>query len=93
MLSTLFYINNDNKYTLEFFQMIQKRWKIVPFGENVIKNAIDLSIKNNLDLEDVLQCLCARENDCAVFITNDNKFYDCGLPIQQVGDFLQSSPR
>jgi len=91
MLSTIFYINKDNKYTLEFFQIIQKRWQIVPFGKNVIKNAIDLSIKNNLDLEDVLQCLCARENGCAVFITNDNNFVDCGLPVQKVDEFLQSS--
>lgn len=91
MLSTIFYINKDNKYTLEFFRIIQKRWQIVPFGKDVIKNAIDLSIKNNLDLEDVLQCLCAKENGCAIFITNDNKFYDCGLPIKKVDEFLQSS--
>ncbi|MBT4195889.1 MAG: type II toxin-antitoxin system VapC family toxin [Gammaproteobacteria bacterium] len=93
MLSTIFYINSDNKYTLEFFQIIQKRWQIVPFGKNVINNAIDLSIKNNLDLEDVLQCLCAQENGCAVFITNDNNFYDCGMSIQNVDDFLLSPLR
>ena len=93
ILSTVFYINNDNKYTLEFFQLIQKRWKIVPFGKKVIKNAIDLSIKNKLDLEDVLQCLCARESGCTVFITNDNKFYDCGLSIQKSDGFLQSLQR
>ncbi|MBL1320405.1 MAG: PIN domain-containing protein [Methylophaga sp.] len=68
-------------------QIIQKRWQIVPFGKNVIKNSIDLAIKNNLDLEDVLQCLCARENGCMALITNDNNFVNCGLSICTIVDF------
>jgi len=33
MLSTIFYINKDKRKTLEFFQLILKRWQIVPFGK------------------------------------------------------------
>ena len=88
MLTTIFYINKDKKQTLEFFKTIQKRWLIVPFGKDVITNAIELSLKNNLDLEDVLQCLCAKKNECSILISNDNNFYNCGESIYSTKDFL-----
>ncbi|KIM02804.1 MAG: hypothetical protein KU28_05490 [Sulfurovum sp. PC08-66] len=88
MLSTLFYINKDDSYTLEFFKLIQNRWDIVSFGTTVISNAIELSLEKTLDFEDVLQCLCAKENGCDVFITNDKKFYNCGIEIMTIEEFL-----
>ncbi len=89
MLSTIFYINKDKKHTLEFFQLIQNRWQIVPFGKAVLKNAIDLSLEKTLDLEDLLQCLCAKENGCEVLITNDKKFYNCGVSVCTTEEFLK----
>ncbi|PCI65524.1 MAG: PIN domain-containing protein [Piscirickettsiaceae bacterium] len=91
MLTTIYYIAKNKKGVLNFLRNIVDDWRILSFGQQVIKTGIDLSLKHGLDLEDVLQCLCAKENNCAVFITNDNKFCDCGLPVQQVGEFLQSS--
>ena len=88
MLSTLFYIQKDKRKTLEFFKIIYKRWVISSFGKDVIKEAIDLSFENSLDLEDVLQCLCAKENGCDVLITNDKKFYDCDIKIMTIKEFL-----
>ena len=88
MLSTIFYINKDNMYTLDFFDLIHNRWEIVAFGKEVIKHAIGLSRERELDLEDVLQCLCAKENNCDIFISNDKKFYDCGIKIMTVDTFL-----
>ena len=93
MLTTIYYISSNKKGTLGFLRNIVDDWQVLSFGQQIIKTGIDLSLKQELDLEDVLQCLCARENACAVFITNDNKFYDCGLPIQRVDEFLQSSLR
>jgi predicted nucleic acid-binding protein len=43
---------------------------------------------NSLDLEDILQCLCAKENGCDVLITNDKKFYDCDIKIMTIKEFL-----
>ena len=88
MLSTIFYINKNKRQTLEFFKLIQKRWQIVPFGKDVVARAVDLSLENDLDLEDVLQCLCAKENGCQTFITNDKKFYDCGIAVMNCADFI-----
>ncbi len=89
MLSTIFYINNNNEKTLEFFKIIQNRWLIVAFDKSVVQNAVDLSLEKNLDLEDLLQCLCAKENGCDLFITNDKKFWDCGLNIISSAEFLK----
>jgi len=88
MLTNIFYIAQDKKQALSFFKTIQYKWSIAYFGNEVIKNAIDLSLAHSLDLEDVLQCLCAKENNCDVLITNDKKFYDCGIKIQTANEFL-----
>lgn len=88
MLTTIYYISKNKKTALSFLKNIVDDWRVLAFGMQVVKNGIDLSIKHDLDLEDVLQCICARENGCAVLITNDNKFYDCGLNICTVEDFL-----
>ncbi len=89
MLSTIFYISSHKQETLIFIkEVILVDWKIVPFGKDVIKNAIDLSLENNLDLEDTLQCLCAKENGCDILITNDKKFYDCGVSACTTEEFL-----
>jgi predicted nucleic acid-binding protein len=89
MLTTIFYINSDKQYCLNFFDLISKRWNIISFGNKVISSAINLALENNLDLEDTLQCLCAKENECDVFITSDKKFYNCGVEIQNTKEFLQ----
>ena len=79
MLSTIFYIVKNKQAVLEFFQVIQKRWLIVSFGQDVIRDAVKLSLEKNLDFEDVVQCLCAKENGCIALITGDSAFYDCGI--------------
>lgn len=44
--------------------------------------------EKNLDLEDLLQCLCAKENGCGYLITNDKKFCDCGVKVMSSVEFL-----
>jgi len=90
MLSTIYYISKDKISTLEFFEnIIYIDWNILAFGTNVIKNATQLALKENMDLEDLLQCLCAKENNCQILITNDKKFYDCGLDVLSTEAFLE----
>ena len=90
MLSTIYYISKDKTSTLEFFEnIIFIDWSILAFGTNVIKNATQEALQKNLDLEDLLQCLCAKENGCQILITNDKKFYDCGLDILSTEAFLE----
>ena len=89
MLTTLYYILKDKKEILIFFKnLVFIDWNVSAFGLDVIKSATNLSLENSLDLEDVLQCLCAKQNGCEVLITNDNKFYDCGLEVYKTVEFL-----
>ena len=88
MLSTIFYIDKNSDRVLNFFKKIAQQWIISPFGLEVVKKSIEISLEKKLDLEDVLQCLCAKANKCNSLITSDNKFVDCGLPIYTVDSFL-----
>ncbi len=88
MLSTIFYIVKDKKAVLNFFKVIQKSWVVSPFGDEVVKNSVELALRESVDFEDVLQCLCAKHNQCDTLITNDNNFIDCGLSICTVYEFL-----
>ena len=92
MITTLYYILKDKESTLGFLQnVVFKDWTILMFGESVLKEAVQVSLDKNLDLEDILQCLCAKENGCKVLITNDKKFYNCGLFISPTEEFLNDS--
>ncbi len=88
MLSTIFYIVKDKKAVLNFFKVIQKNWVISSFGDEVVKKSIEIALRESVDFEDVLQCLCAKQNQCDSLITNDNNFIDCGLSICTVNEFL-----
>jgi len=87
MLSTIYYITKEKEKSKLFFKTIQKEWNIVPFGQKVIEDAIDFSLKNGCDLEDTLQCFCAKENGC-ILLTNDKMFIDCGIKVVNYKDFL-----
>jgi predicted nucleic acid-binding protein len=89
MLSTLFYISKDKKGTLDFFQnVIFEDWEILHFGHTVVRDGVATALKEALDLEDVLQCLCAKNHGCDTIVTNDMRFYNCGIRIVSAEAFL-----
>lgn len=91
MLSSLYYISKDKESVLNFFQnVILIDWQILTYGQTVIKEAIELSKEKNYDLEDLLQCLCAKQNQCEAIITNDKKYHNCGIQIITNENFLNS---
>jgi len=82
MLSTLYFISKDKKASLEFFEnIIYVDWYVMPYGRKILKEATHISLTRDIDLEDTLQCLCAKDNGCTLLITNDKKFVDCGINI------------
>ncbi|MEA2046967.1 MAG: type II toxin-antitoxin system VapC family toxin [Campylobacterota bacterium] len=89
MMSTIFYIIKNKRTTLLFFQKILQKWEVVPYGKVLIEKAIALALEKELDLEDVLQCLCAKENQCSVLITEDRRFLECGISVMGTDDFLK----
>jgi len=90
MLSTLYYISNDKRATLEFFEnIVYIDWQVMAFGRDVIEEATHLSLIKGLDLEDTLQCLCAKNNACTILVTNDKKFVECGIKTVNYERFLK----
>jgi len=88
IISTTYYIAKSHKVeTIEFFQGALKFWNIVPFGKDVLEASFDFALNNGCDLEDTLQCFCAKDNNC-ILLTNDKKFIDCGVEIVTYKDFL-----
>jgi predicted nucleic acid-binding protein len=55
----------------------------------VLKKSFEYSLKHSSDLEDALQCFCAKENGCQIFLTNDKKFINCGIKILNYNQFLE----
>ena len=88
MISTIYYILKSNRKVLFFFQKAIENWNIVPFGKEVVSQSISFTLENNTDLEDTLQCFCARYNGCDIFLTSDRRFVDCGIKSIDYRDFL-----
>ncbi|CAA6811125.1 MAG: Unknown protein, partial [uncultured Sulfurovum sp.] len=74
----------------QFFKVIIKKWNIVPYGLELIEEAVDIALEKDLDLEDLLQCLCSKKYDATVLITHDKGFYNCGLTVYTTDNFLLS---
>jgi len=89
MMSTIYYIAKNKNATLVFFQAIQEEWMIVPYGKDVIAKALTFALETNSDLEDTLQCFCAKTYHCKCIITSDKKFVDCGIEIVNYERFLK----
>jgi predicted nucleic acid-binding protein len=88
MLSTIYYIDKDREKILLFFKTILRKWEIVSYGVTLIEEAIDISITKSIDLEDLMQCLSAKKSHCDILITEDKDFYNCGLTLYTMDDFL-----
>lgn len=89
ILTTLFYISKSKAQTLEFFKnVILVDWEILSFGKETLQEGVDIALTEGEDLEDTLQCLCAKHNGCETIITNDSGFYSCGLNIASCEQFL-----
>lgn len=89
ILTTLFYISKSKTQTLEFFKnVILVDWEILSFGKSTLQAGVDIALKEGVDLEDTLQCLSAKHNGCETIITNDSKFYGCGLNIVSHEQFI-----
>ncbi|KYJ86217.1 type II toxin-antitoxin system VapC family toxin [Sulfurovum riftiae] len=88
-LTTIYYIAKEKQKVLHFFSVIMEEWDVVPFGQRTIADAIALCQENEeLDFEDTIQCLCAKEMGCSYLITSDKFFVECGVKVVDVNTFL-----
>ena len=91
MITTLFYISQDKKATLEFLlHVVYPLWSVVPYGMALIREATNSAFRGKTDLEDTLQCLCARKEGCAIVVTEDRGFVDCGVRVMDYDAALRA---
>ena len=89
MLSTIYYVMKDKRRTLEFFrEIVFKKWQVFAFGKAVCEEAAMLSMAENIDFEDLLQCLCAKANRCELVLTSDKGFVACGMEVMSIDQFF-----
>jgi predicted nucleic acid-binding protein len=81
MMSTIFYLRKDPSQVLDFFDYILSHWHIVPYGYELMRKAVESARTHQADLEDTLQCLCAREHGCTLIVTEDRGFVTCGVEV------------
>ena len=89
MISTIFYIRKNPQKVLLFYQHILSHWRVVPYGLSLMQEAVARSLEDDLDLEDTLQCLCAKKENCTIIVTEDKNFVDCGIKIVNYKRFLK----
>ncbi|CAA6822611.1 MAG: PIN domain-containing protein [uncultured Sulfurovum sp.] len=91
MLSTIFYISKDKEKVLLFFETIIAKWSVVPYGLVLISEAItSCKVNKGQDLEDTLQCLCAKKHACIYIVTSDKGFIDCGVEVMDYDKMLNN---
>ena len=88
MLSTIFYIRKNPRQVLAFYQYVLQHWDVVPYGKPLMEEAVNRALEHDLDLEDMLQCLCAKQEECTLIVTEDKDFVDCGVEVLDYEGFL-----
>lgn len=89
MLSTIYYVEKEKSKTLDFFEVILRRWHVVPYGTEVIQEALAVSTKFKWDFEDVLQACCAKHHSCSHLVTNDQKFVRYEVDVVDTAEMLE----
>ena len=78
IITTLYYVNSkiDNINTLENIRLINKTLKIIEFSNKEIEHTCKLMIqdKDFKDLENTIQYIMAKKQNCDLIISNDNNF-------------------
>lgn len=59
--------------------------KIIPIDIAIITNALEVAKnENHKDLEDILQYLCAKTQNCELIVSNDKKFYSKDIKVETI---------
>ncbi|MEA2019151.1 MAG: PIN domain-containing protein [Campylobacterota bacterium] len=69
----------------DFLKTINESFSIIGANNKTFKLALEL---NNNDLEDNVQYICSKSNDCDVIISNDNDFYKGDIKVLSSKEFV-----
>ena len=94
LITTVYYIlSKKNKgKALENIEAASEIFELIPFSTNELKEAIYFMGKdiNFKDLEDTLQYVLAKKEECDLILTNDKNFYTPDIKTISTSEFLNS---
>jgi len=93
LITTVYYVlGKENKLqALYNIKDATEFFYIIPFSNYETKKAIELmqKDKNFKDLEDTLQYVLAKENECDLILSNDDNFYSPDIKKINTKDFVE----
>ena len=93
LITTVYYVlsKKDKIQALYDIKDATEFFNIITFSNYETKKAIDLMQKNKKfkDLEDTLQYVLAKENNCDLILSNDKNFYSPDVKITNTKRFLE----
>ena len=86
ILNINYIAQKQTKNIREFLNAINDTFEVLGANNKLISKA--LKMRNN-DLEDNLQYICAKDNDCEIIITNDKNFYSKDIEVYSSVEFTK----
>jgi len=94
LITTVYYIlrKYNKQKALENILYVLNLLYLIPFSNDKTKKAIELmqKDKNFKDLEDTLQYVLAKENECDLIISNDKNFYSPDIKVLSTKKFVEA---
>ncbi len=93
LITTIYYIDSkkDKKQALINIKSINKTLRIIDFSNQEVEQTCELMLKDNdyKDLEDTLQYIMAKKENCDIIISNDEKFISKDIKILTSKEFYK----
>ena len=71
----------------EFLRFVNGVFEVAGASNDMIREALEMDGK---DLEDNLQCICAKKSACEVLISNDKEFIASSIPTLSSVEFVKA---
>ena len=94
LITTIYYVLSkvDKERALSDLEKVLEIFSIIPFGKEEVERAINLmkQNKNFKDLEDTLQYVLAKKENCELILSNDKEFFSPDIKILNTKEFCEN---
>ena len=93
LITTVYYVlsKSDREKALDSIEDAITLFKLIPFSNEEVIEAVNLMRNNNnfKDLEDTIQYVLAKKENCDLILTNDKKFFSPDIETLTTKDFYE----
>jgi predicted nucleic acid-binding protein len=93
LITTIYYVNlkENKKQALHNIQVISKTLKIIEFSNKEVEESCKLMLEDGdyVDLEDTIQYIMAKKQNCELIISNDKNFISKEIKILTSEEFCK----